>query len=122
MIKIDDTRNCQIDIVKILRDLANEFANLLVDTADVSESIVKQFSDLYPKQNVMVVHSEHHQNFKTIFVHEHIDIPQWHGKFRFHIYVFDEGEFTLKGPGGYKNWRFRGNFERNGNQVTFFKM
>jgi len=33
--------------------------------------------------------------------------------------IFEDGEFTRKGDGGYRNWAFRGHFERDGNHVQF---
>ena len=39
----------------------------------------------------------------------------------FGIWVFESGEFTNQGDGGWINWAFRGRFERNGNHVKFNK-
>ncbi|WP_051790480.1 hypothetical protein [Streptomyces sp. NRRL S-1022] len=33
--------------------------------------------------------------------------------------VFRDGEFDLQGDGGYRNWAFHGNWERQGNRVVF---
>ena len=37
----------------------------------------------------------------------------------FGIWVFERGEFTNQGDGGWINWAFRGWFERDGNTVKF---
>ncbi|PAC98743.1 stress response protein YvgO [Bacillus paralicheniformis] len=37
------------------------------------------------------------------------------------IWVFESGEFTNKGDGGWDNWAFRGWFDRNDKHVTFYK-
>ncbi|ASB89065.1 MULTISPECIES: hypothetical protein [Bacillus] len=37
------------------------------------------------------------------------------------IWVFESGEFTNKGDGGWDNWAFRGWFNRDGKHVTFYK-
>jgi hypothetical protein len=39
----------------------------------------------------------------------------------FGIWVFESGEFTNQGDGGWINWAFKGRFERNGNHVKFNK-
>ncbi|MER6401320.1 hypothetical protein ABT263_35565 [Kitasatospora sp. NPDC001603] len=33
--------------------------------------------------------------------------------------AFHDGEFVLRGDGGFRNWAFHGNWERNGNRVIF---
>lgn len=35
------------------------------------------------------------------------------------IWIFEKGTFTNKGDGGWINWGFYGNFERDGKTVTF---
>jgi hypothetical protein len=37
------------------------------------------------------------------------------------LWVFDDGEFTNKGDGGYLNWGFVGVFDRNGGHVVFHR-
>lgn len=37
------------------------------------------------------------------------------------IWVFESGQFTNKGDGGFINWSFMGRFQRNGNSVRFSK-
>ncbi len=37
----------------------------------------------------------------------------------FGIWVFEDGEFTNKGDGGWINWAFRGWFDRDGGHVKF---
>lgn len=39
----------------------------------------------------------------------------------FGIWIFEDGEFTNRGDGGWINWAFRGWFERNGGHVRFRK-
>jgi hypothetical protein len=39
----------------------------------------------------------------------------------FGIWVFEDGEFTNKGDGGWINWAFYGLFDRNGGYVRFKK-
>ncbi|MBJ3792196.1 stress protein, partial [Bacillus sp. OA1] len=35
--------------------------------------------------------------------------------------VFEDGEFTNKGDGGWINWAFRGWFDRDGGHVKFYR-
>ena len=37
------------------------------------------------------------------------------------IWVFESGQFTNQGDGGWINWAFKGWFDRNGQTVTFRK-
>lgn len=81
---------------------------------------VDQLRAQFPEYNAMVVHPHHHKEFEE-YAHCRI-------KLRIHtysvgmvqVYLFKRGEFTLLGDGGFINWSFGGNYERNSNKVTFW--
>jgi hypothetical protein len=86
-----------------------------------TQSMVAQLTRQYPDKNIIIYHDQDSQFNGVNSVHIHVecslDFFSWTQGYE--VQVFDSGTFTLVGDGGYLNWCFGGNYERNGNTVTF---
>lgn len=71
-----------------------------------------------PKKNVIIVFPPHDQNLQGS-KYQQLVCKTPTQTLSYDCYIFDSGDFTLKGDGGYLNWAFAGNFTRNGNKLTF---
>jgi len=111
-----------IDVVAGIDKIIASFNDQNVDRGTATQAIVEHLYEAYPDKNVMVVHSPHLETFNGS-VHRHMELPQTVGTIGFEIYVFDDGDFTLLGDGGFQNWCFKGNYERDGKsrKVKFLK-
>ena len=115
--------NVNIDIFSGIRDLVNMFNDQTVDRGEATQLIVDHYTRSFADKNCIVCHSPHIQSLNGM-VHDHIELPKKVGTIGYEIYVFDDGEFTNLGDGGYINWAFAGNFVRDpddGRKVHFFK-
>lgn len=64
----------------------------------------------FPDKNIMFVHAKHSQNFvNSVHYHYELDLQCFWRKAGYDAYVFDSGDFELKGDGGFENWAFSGN-------------
>jgi hypothetical protein len=86
-----------------------------------TQSMVAQLSRQYPDKNVIIYHDQDSQFNGVNAVHQHVecDLSFFSTTQGYEVEVFDSGTFTLVGDGGYLNWCFGGNYDRNGNSVTF---
>jgi hypothetical protein len=102
---------------------ANLFHEHSRESAYTQSTIYQQFSAT-PYKNVIVYHDQGSTwNFNN-WIHMHYELPLgFAGKTQgYEIYVFDSGNFTLAGDGGWINWAFIGNWIRDppdSNFVTF---
>lgn len=74
----------------------------------------------FPAYNVMIVHPHHHKEFEE-YAQCKLELKIYKyivGSVQ--VYIFKRGQFTLLGDGGFINWCFGGNCERNDNKVTFW--
>lgn len=69
--------------------------------------------------NVMVFNLS--QDYEERFTGVQLYGSATYGDVVYGIWVFEEGEFTKKGDGGWINWAFKGFFDRNGDYVKFHK-
>ncbi|KAI7364990.1 hypothetical protein KC354_g5235 [Hortaea werneckii] len=86
-----------------------------------TQSTLSQVSSQNSGRNIMIVYPNHTQNFVNS---QQSTLPcqcPSGNTITYTCYVFDSGDFELKGDGGYLNWAFTGNFKRNGSKVTFSK-
>jgi uncharacterized low-complexity protein len=99
------------------------------------QSLVSEMRRCYPDYNVMAMHSEqggHWADEPDTMVYQdryRLNSPEYYddeqgsdiesGRAVFDVYVFDNGTFNNDGDGGYTNWNFYGDFERDGSEVTF---
>ncbi|CAF2884816.1 unnamed protein product [Rotaria sp. Silwood2] len=123
MPKVGASGNINIDIFSGIKDLAKMFNDQSVDRGEATQLIVDHFTRSFPDKNCIVCHSPHVKSLNGM-EHDHIELPRKVGTIGYEIYVFDDGEFTNLGDGGYINWAFAGNFVRdpeNDKIVHFFK-
>ncbi|KAJ9612273.1 hypothetical protein H2200_003870 [Cladophialophora chaetospira] len=113
-----------IELIKDIEELANQHAV----ESNFTQTTVDKLRDHYPTMNVMVFHN---QDSYTDFnggnhTHYELDIGSILGIIHrtqgYEIWVFDSGDFELAGDGGYVNWCFDGDYDRKGNDVTFYSM
>ncbi|KAH7416493.1 hypothetical protein KP509_14G094200 [Ceratopteris richardii] len=113
-----DLQQLAEEVIKALNEIASGLGTDQ-DLGKVTRDIVGHFLDAYPAYNCMVVHPPHIATFKDC-VKQEIRVPYDYVLSRLYkVYVFKEGTFTLLGDGGYENWCFGCNFERDGKHVTF---
>lgn len=86
-----------------------------------TQSTVQNLNSQYPNMNVMIYHDTDSKfNFPN-GQHTHYELDIGLGFTEgYEIWVFEQGTFDKVGDGGYINWCFSGNFNRNGNHVDFF--
>ncbi|WPG97941.1 Hypothetical protein R9X50_00072400 [Acrodontium crateriforme] len=120
-----------ISVPLVLADIIANITNLIVQGIDASEhekeeqftqQVCEQVRQQLPTMNVMVVHGQFTSNFVNA-THQHVELPLTAPRtMGYEIFAFTSGTFTLQGDGGFINWCFDGNFNRDGNNVTFFEI
>lgn len=118
-----------ISVPLVLADLLANVINLITQGIDSSEhdkeeaftqAVCAKVREQLPTMNVMVVHGSFTSNFVNA-THQHVELPLTAPRtMGYEIYAFTSGTFTLQTDGGFINWCFGGNFNRDGNNVTFF--
>jgi hypothetical protein len=100
-----------------VRMLVNDLRRCFPDY-NVVAMTSEQASHWVDKPKTMVYHGRYRLNSNEFTEDEKgDDIAS--GRAVFDVYVFDKGTFSNDGDGGDINWAFYGNFQRNGQQVTF---
>ncbi|RDW67047.1 hypothetical protein BP5796_09796 [Coleophoma crateriformis] len=110
-----------IEIMNLIKDIVDIDKDQHAAESQYTQSMVAQLRREYPDKNVIIYHDQDsHVEFDSSAVHEHQEFDIGLGMTEgYEIYVFDSGSFTLVGDGGYLNWCLGGDFDRNGNDVTF---
>ncbi|MCP9944802.1 stress protein [Streptomyces somaliensis] len=92
-----------------------------IDTDDrgafVQKAVDKAFEAAGGWHNVMLFNLS--QNYDDRFQGTRLYANVKWGNIHYGLWVFESGEFTNKGDGGWINWGFRGWYERNGGHVKF---
>ncbi len=117
-----------VPAAKVITELAIITIELLVEIAELDEkrtrftqSFVAEARKKYPDYNVVIIHTEHNQ--EGIYIHQHeelyflLDIKS----IGYEIYFSKIGDpFWLEnlGDGGFINWAYDGDFERDGNRIS----
>jgi hypothetical protein len=96
-----------------------------------TQQFVGRLSAKFPNKNIMVVHPAHTANFvnsTTGFV----ELPLVHRvQFQggdgvptqgYNWYVFDSGTFKLEGDGGFENYCYTGNYQKNSDGTITFSL
>ena len=95
------------------------------DLHEAQSNFTKMYLDTmgpkHPTKNILITCVAHERDFTNEF-HEVAELGTWFGGIKYDCYVFDSGEFTLKGDGGWINWAFTGSFDRDGGHVVFHNM
>ncbi|MDA1475244.1 stress response protein YvgO [Bacillus changyiensis] len=106
-----------------LLGIGNQIRDSIVQSANrsgfVKNCMESAFYAAGQRYNVMVFNLS--QNYQ-----ERLRGVKFYGSANYHgviygIWVFENGEFTNQGDGGWINWAFKGWFDRNGKHVTFRK-
>ncbi|MFD7078955.1 hypothetical protein [Streptomyces sp. NPDC059918] len=83
----------------------------------VQEAVDKAFKAAGSRHNVMLFNLSHNYNDKFRGTKVYANV-QW-GNIHYGLWIFESGEFTNEGDGGWINWGFVGWYERNGGHVKF---
>lgn len=111
--------NVNLDVLGI----ANSIRDAVVQNANrsgfVKNMMESTFYSAGQKYNVMVFNLA--QNYE-----DHFRGVKFYGSavlngVVYGIWVFEDGEFTNQGDGGWDNWAFRGWFDRDGKYVKFYR-
>ncbi|MFD8577969.1 stress protein [Streptomyces virginiae] len=83
----------------------------------VQEAVDKAFKAAGSRHNVMLFNLSQNYNdqFQGTRVYANV---QW-GNIHYGLWVFESGQFSNQGDGGWINWGFVGWYERNGGHVKF---
>ncbi|MFJ6785835.1 stress protein [Streptomyces yangpuensis] len=83
----------------------------------VQEAVDKAFNAAGGRHNVMLFNLSQNYNdqFQGTRVYANV---QW-GNIHYGLWIFESGQFTNQGDGGWINWGFVGWYERNGGNVKF---
>ncbi|OLZ44598.1 hypothetical protein AVW11_34885 [Streptomyces amritsarensis] len=83
----------------------------------VQEAVDKAFKAAGSRHNVMLFNlsQNYHDQFQGTRVYANV---QW-GNIHYGLWIFESGQFTNQGDGGWINWGFVGWYERNGGHVKF---
>jgi hypothetical protein len=84
-----------------------------------TQQFVQQAGQKYPGYNVVICHPGHRVSGANI--HQHYELPMTVGTCGYDIYFSKKGKqftFVNQGDGGFINWAFNGEFNRNGNTLT----
>jgi hypothetical protein len=85
-----------------------------------TQQFVQQASGQYPDYNVVICHPQHQANGPQV-IHQHYELGMTVGTCGYDVYFSKKGQaftFNNQGDGGFINWAFEGEFDRNGNQLT----
>jgi hypothetical protein len=84
-----------------------------------TKTFVEEAHKQFPDYNVVIIHT-HHSTWGT-WIHQHVELPMTIGTCGYEIYFSVRGQgFTLAnhGDGGYINWAYYGEYERNGGSIS----
>jgi hypothetical protein len=139
----DDDGDIAEDVIEIIRTLIEAIGKLVhtIDDEDHNKEIaftqqfVARARQNHPGKNVLIVHPNHSANFVNSTT-GHTELPLGPGGHPtsfshdpppprsqgYTWYVFDSGSFKLEGDGGYENYCYAGNYQKNSDgSITFFQ-
>lgn len=111
--------NVNLDVLGIANEIKSSINSSRDRAGFVKNLMNTTFYAAGQKYNVMVFNLsvEHQDRFRNVKFYG----SAVYDGVTFGIWVFEDGEFTNKGDGGWINWAFRGWFDRNGGHVKFRK-
>ncbi|WP_128555735.1 hypothetical protein [Streptomyces triticagri] len=88
------------------------------DKSELNQSLVEEYRKSFPDKNIVTVKNFDEISFSEVSGLEHL--AEVDGV---DVFAIDDGTITNKGDGGWKNWGFGGNYDREGDSktVTFKK-
>ncbi|GAA1555393.1 MULTISPECIES: stress protein [Streptomyces] len=83
----------------------------------VQQAVDKAFDAAGGRHNVMLFNLSHNYDDRFSGTRVYANV-QW-GNVHYGLWIFESGQFTNQGDGGWINWGFRGWFDRDGGHVNF---
>lgn len=117
----------KVDVASAILDITKKIINIVNDAIErhqnrggyVKSLMEGSFYEAGQRYNVMVINNSNRYTSRLTGVVYDAKVSGIHGTYR--VLVFESGEFTNHGDGGWINWAFRGWFDRNGGHVVFRK-
>lgn len=78
------------------------------DDAKLTHSLIDEYGRAFPGKNIIAVKSFNDMTFSGVSGLEHLAVVDG-----VDVFAIDKGTITNGGDGGWKNWAFTGNFERD---------
>ncbi|MBW4608159.1 MAG: hypothetical protein KME22_13285 [Hassallia sp. WJT32-NPBG1] len=89
--------------------------------AAFTQRTIAELSQKYPGYNFVITHHKGSKAEGPGVRHDHVELPMAVGSCGYEIFGSPKGQpfkFVLNGDGGYINWAFSGDFNRDGNTLT----
>jgi hypothetical protein len=89
--------------------------------SEFTQRTISELTQKYPDYNFVITHHKGSKAEGPEVVHDHVELPMAVGSAGYEIFASRKGQpfkFVLNGDGGYLNWAFGGNFNRDGNTLT----
>lgn len=89
--------------------------------AAFTQRMIAELSQKHPGYNFVITHHRSSKAEGPGVVHNHVELPMAVGTCGYEIFGSPKGQpfrFMLNGDGGYINWAFGGDFNRDGNTLT----
>ncbi|MGW0395001.1 stress protein [Streptomyces sp. NPDC003042] len=107
-----------LDITRQVMRIATEAVERNQNRSGYVKSLMEgSFYESGQRYNVMVINDENRYSTALNGVVYDAKVSGVHGRYR--VLVFESGQFTNQGDGGWINWAFRGWFDRDGGHVNF---
>ncbi|MFF5448015.1 stress protein [Streptomyces sp. NPDC012888] len=113
-----DVASAILDITQKIYNIVNEAIERGQNRSGYVKSLMEgAFYESGQRYNVMVINNANHHTANLHGVVYDAKVSGIHGTYR--VLVFESGQFTNHGDGGWINWAFRGWFDRDGGYVNF---
>lgn len=89
--------------------------------AAFTQRMVAELSQKHPGYNFVITHHRSSKAEGPGVVHDHVELPMAVGSCGYEIFGSPKGQpfkFVLNGDGGFINWAFSGDFNRDGKTLT----
>lgn len=103
------------DLVKKLQDDDN------AKRAAFTQQMITELGQKYPGYNFVITHHKRSKAQGPGVIHQHVELSMAVGSAGYEIFASRKGQpfkFALNGDGGFTNWAFGGDFNRDGNTLT----
>lgn len=82
-----------------------------------TKQMISELTKRYPGYNFVISHHKKSKAEGPEVVHDHVELKLTRGSAGYEIFASRKGKpfkFSLNGDGGYRNWAYGGDFNRNG--------
>lgn len=89
--------------------------------AAFTRRVIAELTQRLPNYNFVITHHRSSKAEGSSVVHKHVELPMAVGSCGYEIFGSPKGQpfkFVLNGDGGYINWSYSGDFNRNGGTLT----